>query len=62
MTTKIIESGDNGRLALQETTLSDGSKVYNVFLRGVSLPCIRQAVAEKPYNHLKDMIDKFEII
>jgi hypothetical protein len=62
MTVKILESADNGRLALRESISTDGSKVYSVFVRGAELPCRNKEIATNLYAQLFDMIDNFDII
>ena len=62
MTATILESADNGRIALQESTLTDGSKVYSVFVRGGELPRRNKEIATNLYAQLVDMIVDFDII
>ncbi|OPY69433.1 MAG: hypothetical protein A4E63_01820 [Syntrophorhabdus sp. PtaU1.Bin050] len=62
MTVTIIESTDNGRIALQERTLTDGSKVYTVLVRDGELPCRNKEIATSLYAQLADMIENFDII
>jgi hypothetical protein len=62
MAVTILESADNGRIALQEGTLTDGSKVYTVFVRGGELPCRNKEIATNLYAQLVDMIENFDII
>ena len=47
----IIASTDMGRLAIEEETLTDKSKVYCVFIRGAKLPCMDGLTAANLYEH-----------
>ena len=62
MIATILESADNGRIALQEGTLTDGSKVYAVIVRGGELPCRNKEIATNLYMQLADMIENYDII
>ncbi len=62
MTMKILESADNGTLALQESTLTDGSRVYSVSVRVAELPCRNEETAANLFLELVEMVDNFDII
>jgi hypothetical protein len=62
MTVKILENADNGTLALQESTLTDGSRVYSVFVRGAELPCRNKETATGLFLKLVEMVYDFDII
>jgi len=49
---KIEVSTDNGRLAIISLPMGDGSKVYNVWVRGVVLPCNDGTSASNVYEFL----------
>ncbi len=62
MTVTILESADNGRLTLQESTLTDGSKVYSAFIRSAELPCRSEEAATSLFLKLAEMVGNFDII
>jgi len=62
MTVTILQSTDNGRVAFREATLTDGSKVYAVLVRGGELPCRNREIPANPYAQLAHMIENFDII
>jgi len=62
MTITTLESTDSGRIALQEETLTDGSKAYTVLIRGGELPCRNKEIATNLYAQLVDMLENFDVV
>jgi len=54
---KCIVSGDLGRLALMEDTLTDYSKVYNIWIRGLKIPCVDREKGLIAFNKLREIFE-----